>query len=411
LTGSGVTVAVLDTGIAVHPDLGWRTSRVVGWVDLVNGRPNPYDDNGHGTHVAGIVAGDGTAAREGRYNARLDWTASGASLVGVKVLDGQGSGSASTVIAGINWCIDHRRQYNIRVLNLSLGHPVAESFRTDPLCLACERAWQAGIVVVCAAGNMGRSMPDDPTSPTAYGTILSPGNDPQVITVGATNTMGTATLGDDRVTTYSSRGPSAIDLILKPDIVAPGNNIESLAAPDSLLFQSYPDNRIQPACYSGVGPVRYFRLSGTSMACPLVAGVAALLLQSDPSLKPDMIKARLMVSATKSFSVDPLSCGAGLLNAPAALITRIDAPLHALSPSTSLTDQGLVGIVTSVNQNNVIWGNNLIWGDNKTAARAIYGAASWSWDGSLTSGIWSGDPISPAANSGTDSLSHLLVGD
>jgi len=411
ISGAGVTVAVLDTGIATHRDLTDTASRIVGWVDLVNGRKIPYDDNGHGTHVAGIVAGNGAAAQDGGYSTTLAWMAPAANLVGVKVLDKSGGGTVSSVIAGINWCIDNRQQYNIRVLNLSLGHCVAESFRTDPLCQACERAWNAGIVVVCAAGNMGRLVPDDPMSGPAYGSILCPGNDPMVITVGATNTQGTPDLGDDVVASYSSRGPSAVDFILKPDIVAPGNRIESLGTPNSYLFQSYPQNGINPMVYRGRGPIQYFRMSGTSMASPVVAGAAALLLQVDPSLTPDTIKARLLVSATKSTANDPFTFGAGYLNVPGALLSRIGAPMGAASPVTYPLTDGTVQILTPVDSENLIWGNNLIWGDNKTASVAIYGTFNWGAGAIAASGIWSGDAMSADGYSGPVLESILLGGD
>src|SRR5437899_7801029 len=223
--GAGVSVAVLDTGIAPHPDLTAPTNRIVGWVDLVNNQPAPYDDEGHGTHVAGIIAGNGALARSAGNPRRLNGVAPQATLVGVKVLTGAGTGMASTVIAGLNWCITNQARYGIRVVNLSLGHAPGESFATDPLCQACESATRAGLLVVCAAGNRGRTVASDPNSPIAYRTIDSPGSDPYVLTVGAAKTLFTFDTSDDQVSSYSSRGPTASDCHLKPYLIAQGNHV------------------------------------------------------------------------------------------------------------------------------------------------------------------------------------------
>ena len=362
LTGAGVTVAVVDTGIAPHGDLTLPSSRIVGWNDLVNNSGNPYDDNGHGTHVAGLIGGNGATAAANGYNVNFTRMAPNAGLVGVKVLDANGGGTVSVVIAGIDWCIAHRAAYNIRILNLSVGHPIGESYTTDPLCQACERAWNAGIVVVVAAGNSGRSVPSDPNSPTQYGSITSPGNDPKVITVGAMNTRGTLLRDDDIICTYSSRGPSAGDLVLKPDLVAPGNAMVSLAAAGSALVTQAGSNLLDPILYGGTGTKSYLALSGTSMAAPVVSGGAALLLQADPSLSPDTVKARLMLSATKTANMDTMSYGAGYLNVVGALaLTQVTAD-HALSPSLTRNTDGSVDI-TGIGWGGNIAGSNFGWGD------------------------------------------------
>ncbi len=386
LSGQGVTVAVVDTGIYPHDDLTLPTSRLTGWADLVNNRPAPYDDNGHGTHVAGLVGGSGADSAQNHYTALLSRTAPLANLVGVKVLDGNGAGSVSTVIAGIDWCVAHKAAYNIRVLNLSVGHPVGESYTTDPMCQACERAWAAGITVVCAAGNYGRSVPSDQYSAPQYGSITSPGNDPHVITVGAMNTMGTLDRSDDRICSYSSRGPSAVDLVLKPDLVAPGNNIISLAAPGSALYTQAAVNLLDPALYGGTGGRTYLSLSGTSMAAPVVAGAAALLLQADPTLTPDTIKARLMLSASKIAGSDYLTYGAGYLNVVGALqLTQVGA-VGAVSPNLVRNMDGSVSVANfgwgggSILSQNFGWGGDL--GDKKLTGEDV-SASNFGWGGDL----------------------------
>lgn len=322
VSGAGVGVAILDTGVYPHEDLG---NRVVAWQDFVNHQPSLMDDNGHGTHVAGIVAGNGAASIAGNYSVRFNGVAPGAHLIGVKVLDANGAGAISNVIAGIDWCIANKDVFNIRVINLSLGLPVQESYLTDPLCQACERAYQAGIVVVVAAGNGGRSDPADPNSAPAYMSIDSPGNDPDVITVGATNTKGTLSPSDDGMASYSGKAPSRFDHLLKPDLVAPGNRVVSLLSPGSALHNASPQNEVNPATYSGSGAVRYFTLSGTSMAAAMVSGAVALMLERDPTLTPDTIKARLMASANKAvYNRDGTPAnifvrGAGQLDIAAAL--------------------------------------------------------------------------------------------
>lgn len=279
LTGKGVTVAVVDTGIAPHPDV---RDRIIGFKDFVNGRSQPYDDQGHGTHVAGTVAGDGRAS-EGSYTG----IAPEASLVGIKVLDGQGSGRFSDVIKGIQWAVEHKDDYGIKVLNLSLGGGVSTSHRDDPVVQAVEAATRAGIVTVVAAGNEGPSRE----------TIGSPGNAPNVITVGAADDRGTVDRSDDQVARFSSRGPTPIDGLNKPDVLAPGVRITAA------------DNES-----SG-----YKTLSGTSMATPVTAGVTALLLQGEPGARPQDVKEALMASADPLTSGGRNDQGRGSIDAVAAL--------------------------------------------------------------------------------------------
>jgi serine protease AprX len=324
-TGRGVTVAVIDSGIDETTDL--HGSRLVGWVDFVKGKRHPYDDAGHGTFVAGLIAGDGTASlpvgQGGYATQQFRGVAPGANIVAIKVLDRYGQGRASDVIRGILWAIRHKNEYHIRVLNISAGGDIPGPISDDPLAKAVEAAWRAGIVVICAAGNEGEF---------GNGGILSPGNDPLAITVGALDTKQTATLDDDAVCGYSSIGPTLFDEFAKPDIVAPGNRLISLRVNGSFVDRTWPDNRIPVSLYAPTAPAwekpAYFKLSGTSTAAPVVAGVAALMLERDPRLTPDDVKVRLMASARPLAGVSSAAQGAGAVDVPSALAnpTRANGP-------------------------------------------------------------------------------------
>src|SRR5207253_6441660 len=264
--GTGIGVAVVDSGIQAHPDLkasGLSTSRVVYSESFVPGDPSTTDGYGHGTHVAGIIAGNGQGSAS--YRGAYRGIAPNVQIINLRVLDNNGAGTDSAVIAAIQRAIQLKAVYNIRVLNLSLGRGVHGSYTLDPLCQAVEAAWQAGIVVVVAAGNYGR---DNTLGTQGYATIASPGNDPYVITVGAMNTNGTTWSSDDTIASYSSKGPTLADHIVKPDLVAPGNNVISLLAPNSSLAINYPKTLILNATYETLGLAGksgdYFRLSGTS---------------------------------------------------------------------------------------------------------------------------------------------------
>jgi serine protease AprX len=288
--GEGVTIAILDTGIAPHPDLD---TRLIEFIDFVDGKRDPYDDNGHGTHCAGCAAGSGCCSG-GLYRG----IAPKAKLIGLKVLGKFGESKISHVIRGIDWCIKHRQKYNIRVLSLSLGSSGELSYDEDPLCLMAESAWKAGIVVVAAAGNAG-PLPQ---------TISSPGNHPMLITVGATDDQRTPQLGDDQVAPFSSRGPT-LDGFIKPDLLAPGTQITSLRSRDSFLDDWLIDNRVEQD---------YFNLSGTSMSTPIIAGVIALLLTKNPAMSPDEVKA-LLCRATTTLNRPQNAQGSGQIDVLKAL--------------------------------------------------------------------------------------------
>jgi serine protease AprX len=389
--GAGVTIAVVDSGVALHPDIQTLTAAVdfVGGPPLQGGNPqtepaNSTDPNGHGTHVAGILVGSGSRSPEGR----MAGVAPLANLVSVRVLDGTGRGLSSDVLAGLQWILDNKNQYGIRVVNLSLGHPVYEPVSVDPLVQAVDALWDAGIVVVCSAGNSGRN---------GYVTVSSPCNSRKVITVGAINDRRTPNVADDITTSYSSRGPTAIDLVAKPDLVASGNRVVSLRSPGSYQDLLFPDRRVA-ADPSAPLVQEYFEMSGTSMASPIVAGAAALMLEQDPALNPGTIKARLMLSARKPAVGDPLIMGAGSLDILAAL-RATGSVADALSPAVVIDEAGgLIGFENT----GVLWGNDtfalmtlwpgsVLWTDPTAYYQPIVWTAGELWPASAlwpTSELW-----------------------
>jgi serine protease AprX len=298
VTGQGIGVAVIDSGITMHAAL---KGKVVANVSMIDGDPSTDDAYGHGTHVAGIIAG----ARMSTTSLFPSGIAPGVKLINIRVLGKDGSGYTSDVIAGIDWAVANRSRYNIRVINLSLGHPVMEPAATDPLCEAVRRAVSAGIVVVAAAGNSGQT----DRGVRILGGITSPGNSPYAITVGAIDTKGTNTRSDDSVAPYSSRGPTKFDHAVKPDLVAPGGRVVSLEALNSYLPSAYPLLH-----RAGVGDNAYMHLSGTSMATPIVSGAAALLLQGAPGLSTAHVKAALQSGASPIEDGGLMGAGAGSLN-------------------------------------------------------------------------------------------------
>jgi serine protease AprX len=430
LTGSGVGVAVVDSGIRSHVDFndkgsGTRLAASVNFCSTVTGQS---DDCGHGTHVAGIIAGNGASSTGIQYFRTFYGIARSAKLVSVKVLDDQGQGNVSDVIAGINWVIANAKTYNIRVMNLSLGHAVGESYTTDPLCQAVEKAWKAGIVVVCAAGNEGRASDtasscwDNEGYGTNYGSIQAPGNDPYVITVGAMKSVD-GNRANDRIATYSSRGPSRLDLVLKPDIVAPGNRVISTVANMSYLDQYFgASNDVPLAAYSNQKTTsntsaKYMVLSGTSMAAPVVAGAAALMLQKYPTLSPDTVKARLMMSADKwgfnGFYGDPCTFGAGYLDIPAALNCTVVATQPALSPLVYQDGIGFSYIdLSSISGSRAIWGTGVndlkaIWGKSAVFGTNVLCSSFAVWGDS----VWSDKAIWGKTTSAVDLSSHAIDGE
>ena len=301
VTGAGVTVAIVDSGISAHPAL---YGKVVASVSKVSGDPSTADAHGHGTHIAGIIAGNASASRyvTSLYRGGI---APDVKLVNVRVLGANGTGWTSDVIAGIEWVIDNRVQYNIRAINLSLGHPVTEPSTTDPLCQAVMKATAAGIAVIVSGGNSGKAADGTPI----LGGITSPGNSPYAITVGAMNTKGTVTRDDDIMTTYSSRGPTKFEHAVKPDVVAPGNKIVSLGTAGSYLQRNYPQFHM-----AGRGSNSYMHLSGTSMSAAVVTAGIALLMQAHPNMSAVQLKIALQTGSTYMWDGGLMGGGAGSVN-------------------------------------------------------------------------------------------------
>jgi serine protease AprX len=359
--GAGVGIAVIDSGIASwHDDLSegrGAIQRVDEFVDFVNQRAAQYDDYGHGTHVAGIIAGNGFDSDGARSG-----IAPAARLIVLKALDASGRGRISDVIAALGYVVGHKDRLNIRVVNLSIATGVYESFNLDPLTLAAKRAVGAGIVVVAAAGNNGRS----PQGREHYGGITAPGNAPWVVTVGASSHMGTRARTDDTIAAFSSRGPAAIDDAAKPDVVAPGVGIESLSDPHSAFYRSKSPYLLEGTVATSYLP--YLSLSGTSMATPVVSGTIALMLQANPALTPNQAKAILQYTAQTYRAYNPLMQGTGFLNAKGAVEL---ARFFAAPAGTPYPRSGEWA-------SRIIWGNQLIGGGRLTAdANAWSTGVTW----------------------------------
>jgi serine protease AprX len=366
--GESVGVAVLDTGIADMPDL---RGRIVQGPDL-SGEGKAIDSYGHGTVMAGIIAGSGadSATRAGGA-----WTgvAPKAHVVSVKVAGRNGVADVSTVLQGLHWVAAYKDQYNIRVLNLSWGTPSTQSPDVDPLNFAVQRLWDLGIVVVVAAGNSG----------PGSGTITKPGDDPVVLTVGAYDDKQNTDPVDDSLASWSSRGPTPAGL-QKPDIIAPGRFVIAPRAFGSKVEQENPKALQSPS---------YIRGSGTSQAAAVTSGLVALLLEARPLLTPSQVKALLMTTASPLPDRAASEQGKGRVRLAEAVVAPIPA-VAAIVRGTGLgslhkSRGGL--LVTSDCGNDKIL--NLITGEMDVRCEA-WNPAAWtgsSWTGSSWTGSsWTG---------------------
>jgi serine protease AprX len=429
-TGAGIGVAVIDSGVTGwHEDLAelqtytfsypvysysldplsgeWVLvedysmdytftyfvgSRVTHFADFVNGyNYYPYDGFGHGTHVAGIVAGSGYHSNGDRAGMAPD-----ASIIALKALDDFGRGTISSIIAAIDYAITVKDLYNVRVINLSVGAGVYESYETDPLTVAARRAVEAGIVVVAAAGNLGKAADGLPQ----YGAITAPANAPWVLTVGASSTEGTIDRSDDVIAPYSSRGPTMYDYSAKPDLVAPGTGTVSLSDPFGRLYVEKP-NLLLPGALEYSWFMPYMSLSGTSMAAPAISGTVALMLQANPNLTPNLVKAILQFTAEVRPSYNWITQGAGFLNARGAvqLAEYFAAAQHGSSyPDMTGWSKHVFwgnhrvrgGVLTP---GGTAWGTEVRWGAGRTPANVPIVWGENCIDGSCDNIVWGNNVV------------------
>ena len=321
-TGAGIAVAVVDSGVASTPDLGRRVTHV-----RVNPSLGVGDRFGHGTHVAGVIAGRDPLGR-------FVGIAPDAHIVDVKVLDSDGMGDLGTVLTGLQWVSDNAVRKGIRVVNLSIGTGEPLGYRQHPLNAAVEALWRQGLVVVAAGGNSG---------PGSEAVSMAPGNDPFVITAGGLDDAGTRSPGDDSLAPFTSVG-TTVDGYAKPDLLAPAVGVQATLAPGSLLMREHPD------AVSG----RTLRMSGTSVSAAVVSGVAAGVLGHRPALSPDLVKAYLTRDSRR------ISDG-GVVDELAVLVDRapIEPANAGLTPAPTLDG---------------------LWGEAESQAswaRASWARASW----------------------------------
>jgi serine protease AprX len=360
-TGANVGVAVIDSGILPNAN-----EKVVATYDFITsngtkvGAKDPY---GHGTHVSGLIASTGKTSSD-----LYEGIAPDTRLIALRALTGNGAGYTSSVINAIDFAIAQRTKLGIDILNLSLGHPIYEPASTDPLVQAVQRAVDAGIVVVVSAGNFGG---DPTTHVVGYGGITSPANAPNAITVGAVETVQTATRADDIVAWYSSRGPTWYDGFQKPDLVAPGSHLVSDVPTSSAIATTYPRGLIKTS-----GTTNLTKLSGTSMAAGVVSGVVSLMIDANRRnypgghLTPQAIKAMLEYSALPIAGYDTLSQGAGAVNAAGAV--RLAASTDTRQPNGAWWLMSPVDTWSVIGGEILAWGQHIVWGDHIVWADRVF---------------------------------------
>lgn len=386
--GEGVNVAILDSGIAPTRDLA---PSIAGFWDFTRGGipTRAYDDYGHGTHVAGLIASAGRESQD-----EYSGVAPSVRLYGLKVLDKSGRGRASHVVRALEWIAANKRSnapgaVKIDIVNLSLGHPVYEPAATDPLVRAVENVVRAGVLVVAAAGNKGLGNKGlDEEGKAGYAGITSPANAPSAITVGAVDTRNTADRRDDRVAYFSSHGPTWFDAFAKPEIVAPGVGLTSDAADRSELYSVYPELLLS-------GRYRKLaKLSGTSMAAATATGVASLALEASRSandgngLTPNALKAVLQYTAitvkqSNGQPFEPLAQGAGQVNGRGAVALAL-----AINTDMRLGQGWMrahVRPVSVIDGDQLEWSQALVWNDSIIRGSDVLTVHSQLWDDNI---VW-----------------------
>jgi serine protease AprX len=367
---AGIGIAIIDSGIEPGIDFD---NRITAFYDFTNGSikaANPSDGYGHGTHVSGLIA------------SRFVGIAPTARLIGLKVLDVQGRGDTANVVRAIEFAVANKAHLNIQILNISLGHPIFESAASDPLVQAVEHAVRAGLHVVVSAGNFGIN---PRTGQPGYAGMASPANSPSAVTVGAVQTFGTVRREDDRVAPFSSRGPSWYDGFAKPDVVAPGHNMLSVAAVGSKLRQEQEKR-------GNTGD--YMRLSGTSMSAGVASGVVALVLQTNRGLTPNALKAILeyssiLVANDAGGVYDALTQGAGGINAAGSI-----ALASAINSSASVGSLWLTSHVirsTFIGQTAYPWAQRIVWGNHIARGVDILSEQRPAWAAAIVWGEGLGD--------------------
>lgn len=396
-TGRGVGVAVIDSGLESSSEF---QGRITAFYDFTNGQmraTSASDEYGHGTHVAGTIGGSGARSSDPYYRA----LAPQVRFTILKVLDARGAGYTSDVVRAIDFAVANRDRFGIDIINLSLGHPIYEPASTDPLVLAVERAAKSGLVVVAAAGNLGKN-PD--TGLPGYAGITSPGNAPSAITAGALLTLDTVSRSDDRIPEYSSAGPTWYDALLKPDLLSPGHNLIAVAARNGYLYRNYPQLKAQDG--------DYMRLSGTSMATAVTTGLVALMIEAHeaampgtPPLSSNFVKGALQYSALAvrddlGVPYNPLRQGAGAINGRGAIqlaqsvdtsdpegafwLKTVPSPWTTIAGETHTWNQGIIwgsGIIwgATIDVNQQAWATGIIWGADVTWGSGIIWGANAVW--------------------------------
>jgi serine protease AprX len=357
LQGNGIGVAVVDSGINPNGDLytNMGVNRLMANVSFNSDyNQNPSDGYGHGTIVSSIIGGDGSDS-----NGKYLGVAPMVNIINVKVSNDNGSATETDVIKGLQWVLDNKDKYNIRIVNMSLNSSVAVSYNNSPLDAAVEILWFNNIVVVVSAGNLGS------------GPIYPPANDPFVITVGATDDKGSRSLSDDSIASFSAYGTTS-DGFNKPDLVAPGKNIVGRLVNTNMgMAKAHSSNIISD---------KHFKMSGTSVSAPMVSGAVALLLQKDPTLTPDQVKYRLMATANKNWpGYDAAKAGAGYLDVYAAVKgTSEDNANTAINASQLLWSGDQPVTWDSVSWNSVSW-NSVSW--NSVSWNSVsWNSVSWNSD-------------------------------